>query len=114
MVKILCFPNHHQSNYQMILRPTQNEQGPLGYIFYCLACQELHHIPVYQPNFVTNNKWEFNENLSCPTFNPSIVIQINPNAKCHFSINNGKIKYHGDSTNLANQEIDLIPIPEQL
>lgn len=56
--------------------------------FYCEGCERTH---------VINNTWSFNGDNENPTFRPSVLAQHNQTDKCHSFIENGVIRYLGDS-----------------
>jgi len=70
------------------------------YVFRCPGCNNIHSI---------NDKiWNFNGDLEKPTIKPSI---LNPDARCHSFVTEGKIKFLKDSTHkLAGETVDLFPI----
>lgn len=74
--------------------------------FMCPACQIKHQIPVnkekFRPPF-----WGWNENLSAPTFTPSIKVThyrapggewTDKETICHSFVTDGKISFCGDCT----------------
>lgn len=56
--------------------------------FYCEGCEHTH---------VINNTWQFNGDNENPTFQPSVLAQRRPEEVCHSFIENGVIRYLGDS-----------------
>jgi hypothetical protein len=76
----------------------------------CRACRQ-HHIPV--------PRWTFNGDMENPTFSPSVNETCNSpdhphyqaqaqTSRCHFTVTNGQITYHGDCTHpLAGQTFPL-------
>jgi hypothetical protein len=70
-----------------------------------------------------NATWTFNGNMVKPTFSPSMNELCNgpgthhhpeyPTTRCHFTVTDGRIQYHGDCTHdLKGQTLDLEPWPE--
>jgi hypothetical protein len=96
---------------------------PGGYGHWCPGCNSGHEINVDRPN-ASGAKWTFDGNMDCPTFSPSINLQINPpgnphyqpdvkSARCHYFIRAGRIQFLPDCTHaLAGQTVDLPDIPE--
>lgn len=96
-----------------ILHPIKN-----GYIMFCPGCQRGHGIFTSAPKpDGTGPVWEFDGNLSKPTFTPSVRIEtvIPATSKdeekagrgqpydsvplvCHFNITDGNVVYHDDTT----------------
>lgn len=77
----------------------------------CPACNEMH-------GFIPN-RWTFNGDLDKPTFNPSMLIVINPKdhkhynpnvatSVCHSVVEHGRIRYLSDCTHsMAGRTVDL-------
>jgi hypothetical protein len=70
-----------------------------GYSFKCPGCGFTHILPVSG-----STKWEFNGNMSSPTFSPSLLNYevLKPDgtiyaSRCHLTITNGEIFFHSDS-----------------
>ena len=62
-------------------------------------------------------RWNFNGNLECPTFSPSVrELAGTPGeqvTRCHFTVTNGKITYHDDNHHeFKGQTLDLLPFTE--
>lgn len=96
-----------------------------GWGHYCPACRSGHEIDTEAPN-ASGAVWNFDGNVECPTFAPSINMRINtPDMKgyqrgvsstvCHYFITKGQIIYQGDCTHsMKGRTIDLPEIPPQL
>lgn len=67
--------------------------------------------------------WTFSGNLEKPTFSPSMNEGVNlkssphhqadvPESRCHFTVTDGKIEYHGDCTHALRGKMDLFPWPD--
>jgi len=83
-----------------------------GMVIRCRACGQ-HFIPV--------PRWNFNGDMECPTFSPSVNETCNSpdhpsyqsqaaTSRCHFIITDGNISYCGDCTHdLKGQTLPLEP-----
>jgi hypothetical protein len=73
----------------------------------------------------TGASWTFNGNYERPTFSPSVNDLVNPSdhkhfnpecpadQRCHFSVTDGRIKYHEDCTHsFKGQTVDMLPWDE--
>ena len=64
------------------------------FVFFCPVCNETHELKY--------GKWRFSGNIKSPSFSPSLVMTWTRTIdevvvrKCHLSIKNGIITYHGD------------------
>lgn len=79
--------------------------GKIGY--FCPGCGHIHFI-----NIIPNNHpcWNFNGDLECSTFSPSIL--VTGLRTCHSFIRNGYIEYLTDCTHkFAGKAIDLPDLP---
>jgi len=90
------------------------------FIFWCEGCQKKHAV---WTNKNSNPRWNFNQNLDCPTFTPSLLVKgikyekdiegkpiqgTERDAICHLFITDGKIQYLGDSHHhLAGKTIEM-------
>lgn len=82
--------------------------------FYCPGCKTYHHV---QHGDVDGPTWRWNGDAENPTLSPSILVTYNgsdagvdgaPPAVCHSFIEDGRIRYLGDSTHaLAGQTVEL-------
>lgn len=71
-----------------------------------------HNIPAKQ--------WKYNGDPLCPTFSPSVRefesgpdIQPGTVTRCHYSIADGVIEYHGDNTHaFAGQKLPMLPFTD--
>lgn len=101
-----------------VLKPAHG----LGYLFWCLGCEEYHQI-----NTNKNMQWDFNGSLTRPTFSPSYLTWLDPNPnampehdpmgkfrngfRCHSFIKDGQIQYLEDCTHkLAGQTVAMIEV----
>jgi hypothetical protein len=74
------------------------------YFIQCPACVLAHGIPA--------NYRKFNGDYYSPTFDPGILIEWE-NLICKFSITDGHIKYHEDSSHrMGGQTVPLPPAPK--
>lgn len=98
-----------------------------GYAHWCPGCEETHCI---------FDNWQFDGNLECPTFNPSVKVTgkkcVIVNGKwtgeyvrdangnpvddcCHYFLHAGVLKFCGDSLHaLAGKDVPLPDLPEFL
>lgn len=75
---------------------------------WCPACQMLHAVPI-----TGSNAWSFNHDQSNPTLTPSVPVRV-VGGLCHFSLTDGRINFHGDSTHvMAGQSAVLAPLPPE-
>jgi hypothetical protein len=94
------------------------------YVFHCPGCG-INHC-VYTDGFPqAGPRWQFNGDLSKPTFNPSLLVRWsepsdNPSEFdnqekdkhfiCHSFVKDGRIQFLSDSTHaLAGQTVDIAP-----
>ena len=83
-----------------------------GYAFWCPACAQidekhgLHVFTIKDPGGDPDKKWSFDGNAS---FEPSLTYKSAP--YCHLHLTGGKLRYYSDSTALAGQTVDMVPIP---
>lgn len=98
-----------------------------GYAHWCPACEEMH---------VIFDRWQFNGNVQCPTFTPSVkitgkkTVKVNgrwtgewvrgPDGKalddcCHYFLTDGQIRFQPDCKHaLAGKTVPLPPLPDFL
>lgn len=98
-----------------------------GHSHWCPGCEQTHIIP---------NGWQYDANISAPTFNPSVRITgkqtVWENGEwtgewvrdadgntvdfcCHYFLHAGQLKFCDDSTHaLAGQTVPLPPLPTLL
>jgi len=85
---------------------------------YCPGCKQLHGFYVDSPNPSNGARWQFDGNLSAPTFNPSMNITAHDEEYgihdvCHYFLRAGKLQFLSDCTHkLAGQEVELPDLPE--
>ena len=82
-------------------------EGSPDYYFDCPGCKCSHGIWTTREN---HPKWEFNNDINLPTFNPSILVQFGPDGKykCHSFVNDGFIQFLNDCTHeLVGQIVEL-------
>ena len=79
-----------------------------GYNHYCPACKEMHILP---------DSWQFDGNLSCPTFRPSFKHEGwvgGGIGVCHYNLVAGKLQFCDDCSHLMKgQVVDLPDLPEE-
>lgn len=94
--------------------------GTLSLMHWCPGCKAVHGIRIEGPTPC----WQFNQDYSAPTFNPSVLIsydddedeQGNPLSQpvrrttCHYFIINGNIQFCGDSAHELKGQ--TVPLPE--
>jgi hypothetical protein len=79
-------------------------RGTRGYKYICPACDEEHFVPIEPTE--EGHKWGFNWKFDSPTFTPSLNHTFTPAApeyahkfrRCHHTITDGIIIFHGDNT----------------
>jgi hypothetical protein len=94
---------------------TVETETPGMYAIWCEGCQCKHFIWTKSE---TGPKWGFNGDVNEPTFTPSVNITwpeikdgVTVNHRCHFTITNGAVHFHGDSTHqLAGKRLPLLEI----
>jgi len=79
-----------------LIRKVEESTTNPDYLIFCPACGCSHSIWVYKRNKISGGIWKFNEDFTNPTFFPSILIDEFHKTRCHFWIENGKIKYAKD------------------
>lgn len=96
-----------------------------GYLIWCPACDEAHHLPVEKP-LPNGARWSFNGDAERPTFAPSLLIRTgravdpsfvpepgDPPEVCHSFVRDGQWQYCGDCTHeLAGQTVPIPAWPE--
>lgn len=99
----------------MKLKSVSNKDGPVGWAFWCPACDQ-HHVLFTAPTFNVHTNastpvWLFDGNQEHPTFSPSLIV-TGKYGKCHLFLRQGKIEYLGDCEHaMAGQIIDLPDLP---
>lgn len=85
--------------------------GDWAFMFECPGCGHHHAVWTKESNWPDGAKWDFNEDIEKPTFNPSLLVRIPYKLEmkvCHSFIRDGKIQYLSDCTHhLAGQTIEL-------
>ena len=79
---------------------------------WCPACKYAHPFPMDDSNVVEGkvHKWTFNGDGDAPTFAPSMNII----GRCHSTVTNGKIQFHGDCKHsMAGQIVDVPDWPTE-
>lgn len=94
-----------------ICRVAQNSPDDPEFMFDCPACG----MPHWFKTTGSRPKWTWNGDFENPTVQPSLNVtweQHGVQKRCHFYIQNGKIKFLGDCTHsMAKQTIPLADIP---
>lgn len=100
---------------KIIAEINKDDGGIWGYSFFFPGCKHNHVF--YTRPFDSHHVWQFNGNMTNPTFSPSLLnTWTKPPSNiviktCHLFVKNGKIEYCGDcSHSLAGQTVDLIDI----
>lgn len=79
---------------------------------YCNGCEKRHLIRV-SPSTHNDPVWAWNGDIDSPTFSPSVRHQNPLEHVCHYTITDGRVQFHEDSTHmLAGYEIELPNFPE--
>lgn len=89
-----------------VLRPIGKSDAPIGYCFWCPAC-DIYHAVNIEPG-----GWTFNGDEDKPTFSPSILFHGDENGfggfRCHSFVRDGQIQYLTDCTHdLAGKTVPL-------
>jgi len=80
------------------------------YGFDCPACGHTHYFNCLAENEKIGFKtWQFNGDLMLPTISPSLLYTSNEIGRCHSFVENGVMKFCGDSSKLGGQHIKLSP-----
>ncbi len=95
------------------LTPLEDNAGRIvGYSFWCPGCATidrrhgLHVFTVKDADGDPEQEWTFDGNAS---FEPSLAYETAP--YCHLHLTDGRLRYYPDSTALAGQTVDMVPIP---
>jgi ribosomal protein L37AE/L43A len=96
-----------------VKRVVTSEDKEYGYNFVCPACKRAHMIRTQ--NIEGENKaiWNFNGDVSNPTFTPSLKLSYPANEDmkafcCHSIITNGKITFCNDCSHaFAGKTVDM-------
>ena len=94
-----------------VLREVKNDLGEVvGYSFLCAACTWADGDPLPHLYYVRGSvKWDFDGNLECPTFTPSLK-NTGESEVCHLFVKAGQIEYCTDCTHaLAGQTVPMLP-----
>lgn len=100
---------------RILHRIADNDGKPVGWMFWCPACENCHAYYVEQPNGSNKAQWQFNGNIEKPTFTPSLLAyRTLSNGQretiCHLFVTDGLIQYQGDCPHkLAGQTIPMEP-----
>jgi hypothetical protein len=80
---------------------------PYYFVFWCPGCNRSHAIAV--KGYAVKPTWDWNEYMSAPTFNPSLLVMDHREPKvCHFFVRDGKIMYLADSQHkLAGHTVEM-------
>ena len=96
--------------------------NPNAAYYWCPGCKHCHLYPT--GHISTGPNWQFDDNIQCPSFRPSMHIfipeyrhddgTVNPaQTICHYYLLDGAIQYQGDSRHeLAGKTVPMEPIPE--
>ena len=92
------------------------------YAHYCPGCKQMHVIPVHGVNAEDTSitsRWTINDDITSPTFSPSIRISatgdfeddgvISTKTICHYYIQDGNLMYLGDSDHEFAGKTILMP-----
>jgi hypothetical protein len=97
----------------MKLKPVVDDEGSTrGWAFFCPGCEHVHAFFTLGPT-----TWAFDGDQASPTFSPSLLNTSpgNPDPKqikCHLSLIEGKLHFHGDcSHGLAGKVVVLADWP---
>jgi len=87
-----------------ILRGTDG--GPA---FWCPGCDSIHVVP--EKISADRPGWTWNQNVTLPTFTPSILVTCNcePPTRCHSFVTDGFIQFLSDSTHELSGKTAPIP-----
>lgn len=78
---------------------------------WCPGCKQLHRINVNAPNPSNGARWTWNQDVTHPTFSPSVHIV----GYCHYFLQDGQLRYCGDSAHaLAGQSLELPDLPQHV
>lgn len=73
------------------------------YIFYCRGCESCH---------LFDSRWQFNNDLSQPTFSPSLLVKYTIGDEqhiCHSFVREGNMEYLSDCTHkFAGMTVPLL------
>jgi hypothetical protein len=92
------------------------EGETVGYMFWCPGCKATHSYAIKLYRDGGNPVWDFNGNVECPTFSPSLLYETKRESgphRCHIYLTDGKIHFLPDCTHeLAGKVVDLPEYPE--
>lgn len=76
------------------------------YEYWCPGCEDFHGCHTRTGSKTPS--WSFDNNMECPTFNPSINYY---EKVCHYFIRKGKFHYCGDCTHeLKGKIVGMVPL----
>ena len=71
-----------------LIRLVTDGQKNVGWTFFRPGCQSGHYLDL---------RWKFNGDFDRPTFTPSLISNPDRPKRCHLTITDAQITYHGDS-----------------
>ena len=95
-----------------ILLETKDGEGKSHYYMFCPGCNEIHGV---------DERWDFNDNFTYPTFGPSLLVTTDWHEKgkghekrrCHSFIKGGEWVFLKDSNHeLAGKRVKIPPLPD--
>ena len=94
--------------FERVLADGKTPDG-FSYHFWCPGCNELH---VFNVGRERRPVWNFDGNMECPTFSPSLLYP-EKQVRCHLFVQAGKIVYCSDcGHSLAGKTVDLPDLPQ--
>ena len=100
-----------------VLKRVDNDWGK-GYEIFCPGCGYAHYFSIEMPQRSNGAQWSFNGDFERPTFNPSLIVTVNPDrdpefecprSVCHSFVRDGNWEFLSDSTHaLAGK---TVPVP---
>jgi len=91
-----------------VFKTDETPDGTFQCWFYCPGCGNSHAFTIGGPAGATP-RWTWNGSLDSPTFSPSLMCNRDyPESRCHSSVADGKIEFHGDCWHtLVGQTVNI-------
>lgn len=108
-----------QISTKLSICTTQESKSGATLWHWCPGCEERHLIRVgasIQPDAPPAPVWNWDGNAESPTIRPSVKIEwgrVDSPVVCHYTITDGRIEFHTDSTHtFAGYILELPDFPE--
>lgn len=98
VISYMVTTQNKEKPMDVIRRYKDKEETTEGWTYWCPGCCTHHYVNTKGSNKL-GTTWLLRGSPSMPTFLPTIMVQdIRRNIICHHSIEDGRIRYHNDTT----------------